>query len=164
MWPTGIGFRSRIKRFLYQLIQIKKERKEKKRKKKLQYNNHTISLWIYLTVSSTTKRRKKRLRDRKRWKVRTILPPMRKGLVKCDKGEIKNEKGWEGKEREVFEWKKKEKRKKNEILVLWGYQRWNFDSGGKGDFGAQLVSHPIMSTTHFLVSSLMGCKFFKDGL
>ena len=120
MWPTSIGFRSRIKRFLYQLIQIKKERKEKKRKKKLQYNNHTISLWIYLTVSSTTKRRKKRLRDRKRWKVRTILPPMRKGLVKCDKGEIKNEKGWEGKERVVFEWKKKRKKKKKTRSLFFG--------------------------------------------
>ena len=71
----------------------------------------------------------------------------------------KGKKGWY-----LNEKKKRKKKKKNEILVLWGYQRWNFDSGGKGDFGAQLVSHPIMSTTHFLVSSLTGCKFFKDGL
>ena len=39
-----------------------------------------------------------------------------------------------GKKGRYLNEKKKEKRKKNEILVLWGYQRWNFDSGGKGDF------------------------------
>lgn len=73
------------------------------------------------------------------------------------RGKERMERVGKGKKRRYLNEKKK---KKNEILVLWGYQRWNFDSGGKGDFGAQLVSHPIMSTTHFLVSSLMGCKFF----
>ena len=65
--------------------------------------NLSNSVIHYKKEKKKRKERKKRLRDRKRWMVRTILPPMRKGLVKCDKGERKNEKGWEGKEKEVFE-------------------------------------------------------------